>query len=49
MEPRNLIAPCPSSVTSALITSLFYIIRVLVQLAGDLGLASYQAVNYITL
>lgn len=49
MEPRNLIALCPSLVTSTLITSIFFIIRVLTQLAGELGLAPHQPFNYITL
>lgn len=48
-EPRNLIAPCPSSVTSTSITSVFCIIRALVQLAGELGLVPNQSVNYIAL
>lgn len=49
MEPRNLIASCPSSVTSTLITSFFSIIRALVQLAGELSSAPHQSVNYIAL
>lgn len=49
MEPRSLIVPCPSSLTSTLITSIFCIIRALVQLAEKLGSASYQSVNYIAL
>lgn len=49
MEPRSLIVPCPSSLTSTLITSIFCIIRALVQLTEKLGSAPYQSVNYIAL